>query len=186
MTNIKKPIILVKKVTHRNNIQLLLIFKYNETLKTTLKNLNYSWSKTLKGWYIKYTKENISQLKKQFKDIAILKMDVSVLQKQQEKPTQINPRSISQKKQVLQLYATFLKGKSVNESVIKTNIAIITYLVDFIAEKPLISLTNTVAETAFKSINNNNYTAKQCINALKLFKMFYPECAIEPDKIEIF
>ena len=63
----KLPTVLLKKVLHRNEVQLLLVFTYNNYLKEKIKNTGgYNWSQTLKAWYIGYTAENIARIKEVF------------------------------------------------------------------------------------------------------------------------
>jgi site-specific recombinase XerD len=63
--------IIIKKIWHRNAFRIGIYFSYDAKIITLLKSMSASFSKTLKCWYVDYTKESYGLLKKQFIDLEI-------------------------------------------------------------------------------------------------------------------
>jgi len=183
-----KPSILVKKVFHRNKVQLVLLFNYDYKIKTVLSDLGYFWSKTLKGWYIAFTSENISILKNTLQQEANFKLDASVYKKHHVKPIR-KKRIISEKnKELIRMYVKYLQGKCYSESTIKTYFTFIADFFDYVQDMPISTITNRTVEqfieTVFVPRKYSISTYRQFISAIKLFKAFYPECEIDELKLE--
>ncbi len=147
-----KPSILVKKVSHRNKLQLVLLFSYNYKIKTILSDLGYFWSKTLKGWYIEFTSDNISILKNTLQHEANFKLDASIYKKHHVKPIR-KKRTISEKNKVLiRMYVKYLQGKCYSESTIKTNFTFIADFFDYVQDIPISSITNRTVEQFIETV----------------------------------
>ena len=143
----KLPTVLLKKVLHRNEVQLLLVFTYNNYLKEKIKNTGgYNWSQTLKAWYIGYTAENIARIKEVLKNDVNFKLDASIYHTIEVKPTR-KLRVISEEnKEIIRLYVKYLKGKCYSESTVKTYFTFVADFIDYIADKPLAELNNRDVE----------------------------------------
>lgn len=182
------PSVLLKKVSHKNKVQLLLLFKYDNNLKSILSNLGYSWSKSLKGWYTEFNTGNITLLKKNLQDKAIFKLDASVYKKPHVKPIRKKRNISEQNKQLIRLYVKYLKGKCYSESTIKTYFTFVADFFDYVQDTPITTITNRTVEQFIEAVfvprNYSISTYRQFISAIKLFKAFYPECAIDEFKLE--
>ena len=178
------PTLLLKKVQHRNEVQLLVLFDFNFALKEKIKAIgNYTWSQTLRGWYTPFTSESISTLKEVLQQEVRFKLDASVYEtvliKQPKKPRNISEEN----KDVLRLYVKYLKGKRYSESTVKTYFTLLADFIDYIQKKPLNELSNKDVELFIEDVfiprKLSVSTQRQLISAIKLFKAFYPECAID-------
>ncbi len=184
-----KTSILLKKVLHRKEVQLVLYFQYNQSLIDKIKKIpGFKWSKTLRGWYILYTNDNIAVFNKEFsKEEYDLKYHDSIYQKIELKVTR-KPRKISEEnKNILRGYVKYLKGRKYSESTVKTYFTFIADFIDYIKDKPLNKLTNRdvekFTEDVFVPRKYSVNTYRQMISAIKLFKEFYPSCAIDNLKL---
>ena len=177
------PPILLKKVIHRNKIQLLLLFTFNTEIKNILNNIGgYYWSKTLRGWYTEFNSENISLLKGVLNDKVNFKLDPSVYNKLKVKPIRKKREISEQNKQVIRLYVKYLKGKCYSESTIKTYFTFVADFFNYIEDTPISTISNRTVELFIEDVfvprNYSVSTYRQFISAIKLFKAFYPECGI--------
>jgi site-specific recombinase XerD len=186
---VSKTSILLKRLVHRKEIQLVLFFQYNQTLIDKLKKVpGFKWSKTLKGWYILYTNENIAIFNKEFpKEAFDLKYHDSIYEKIEVKPIR-KPRNISEEnKTVLRGFVKYLKGRKYSESTVKTYFTFTADFIDYIKDKPLHELDNRdvekFTEDVFVPRKYSVSTHRQMVSAIKLFKEFYPTCAIENLKL---
>ncbi|MBI9042758.1 tyrosine-type recombinase/integrase [Lutibacter sp.] len=182
------PTILLKKVHHRAQLQLLLLFKYNAPLIATIRKMEgYTWSKTLRGWYIAYSAENITNLKNALKNKVTFTLDASI-----HKPIVVKipreKRVISEaNKDIVRLYVKYLQGKRYSESTVKTYFTFIADFFHYIKDKPVVELNNRDIELFIEDVfvprNMSISSQRQFISAIKLFKAFYPECQIEEVKL---
>lgn len=177
------PTLLLKKVVHRKNIQLLLLFTFNNALKDQLKQLDYTWSKTLKGWYTAFSPENLAVLKKSFQHRVQFKIDPSFYLKLALKPIR-KPRDISEEnKQIIRLYVKYLGGKRYSESTIKTYFTFIADFFNYTQNTPIEDFNNRLVEQFIEDVfvprKYSISSQRQFISAIKLFKAFYPECKID-------
>lgn len=180
-----KPILLLKKVLHRNKLRLLLLFPYNEAIISKIRKIDgYSWSQTLKGWYTDYTPKNIDFIKHTLKNDVIFKLDDSVYNMSFKIKTERKPREISEEnKAIIRAYIKYLNGKCYSESTVKTYFTFIADFIDYVKDTPLNTLTNRNVEQFIEDVfiprKYSISTHRQFISAIKLFKAFYPECKIE-------
>lgn len=63
--------IIIHKIWHRNAYRIGVSFDYSFEIKTKLKSLNATYSKTHQCWYVDYSKASYALLQKHFKDITI-------------------------------------------------------------------------------------------------------------------
>lgn len=180
-----KPVLSLKKVLHRKHVQLLVLFKYDNAIIAKIKSIDgFKWSKTLKGWYISYTKEHINILKTTLKNDVIFKLDATIYNKSLTNKAKKKTRNISEKnKEIIRAYVNYLKGKCYSESTIKTYFTFIADFFDYLQDTPLESINNRTVELFIETIfiprKYSISTHRQFFSAIKLFKAFYPECAID-------
>jgi len=177
-------IILLKKVVHRKEEQLLLLFPYNRHLKEKIQKLgDYYWSKTLKGWYTKFTPDNILTLKIILKNDVKFRLDESIFKKNEANLVRKKREITSNKKHILQLYVKFLNSKHYTENTVKTYYTFIADFFEYLKGKPIININNTVIEGFIKDNiipkKDNPDNVEEFICAIKLFSTFYPECNID-------
>jgi site-specific recombinase XerD len=182
------PTILLKKVIHRGQLQLLLVFKYHPLLITSIKNIKgYTWSKTLRGWYTEFSTENLTILKDTLKNKVTFTIDASIY-----KPITLKiPREkrviTDANKNIIRLYTKYLQGKRYSESTVKTYFTFIADFFHYIKDKPIVELNNRDVELFIEDVfvprKMSISSQRQLISAIKLFKAFYPECQIEEVKL---
>lgn len=178
------PILLLKKVEHKNKIQLLVLFDFNFGIKEQLKTIgSYYWSQTLKGWYTNFSSEKISILKETLKNKATFKLDASMYESIEVSLIR-KQRNISEdNKKIVRLYVKYLKGKCYSESTIKTYFTFVADFFDYIKDTDLESINNRTIELFIEDVfiprKYSISTHRQFISAMKLFKAFYPECKID-------
>jgi site-specific recombinase XerD len=63
--------IIIKKIWHRDAFKIGIYFDYNIEIKSKLKSLNATYSKTHQCWYVDYTKEAYALLKKHFSSLIV-------------------------------------------------------------------------------------------------------------------
>tara|TARA_R110001583_G_scaffold77046_1_gene210154 strand:- start:6159 stop:6746 length:588 start_codon:yes stop_codon:yes gene_type:complete len=183
MKNTTIPTILLKKVIHRDKIQLLLLFPFNYEIKNSLIAIGgYLWSQTLRGWYTEFNSENIVLLKQALNDKATFTLDSSVYKKLRIKPIRKMQEISEENELIMRLYVKHLKGEKYSESTIKTYVAFIADFFYYIKDTPIVSISNRTVELYIEAVfvprNYSVNTNRKFMNAIKLFKVFYPECAI--------
>ena len=185
-----KTSILLKKIVHRKEVQLVLLFQYNQILINKIRKIpGFKWSKTLRGWCILYTNENIALFKSEFpKEEYDLKYHDSIYQKIKLKPVR-KPRNISEEnKIVLRNFVKYLKGRQYSESTVKTYFTFTADFIDYIKDTPLHELNNRdvekFTEDVFVPRKYSVSTYRQMVSAIKLFKEFYPSCSIDNLKLK--
>ncbi len=189
MKNLKQlPALLLKKTVHRKDVQLMVYFDYNNFIIQKLKQLKFTWSATHKAWYTPFNEKAISELKKTFGNSVEFNLDSSLFQ-QKEVKLYRKKRNLSEKsKEIIRLYVKYLKGKRYSESTVKTYFTFIADFIDYTNSKPLNQLSNKDVELFIEDVfvprKMSISSQRQLISAIKLFKAFYPECAIEDVKLQ--
>ena len=174
----------IQKKLHKNEVLLLLLFPYNDGIKTILKSLKcYYWSKTLNGWATQYTDERLSEVKIKLKNNAKLHLDGSLLKNLFVKGVKTQRALTEDNKELIRAYVKYMKGKRYSKSTIQIYFTFIADFIDYIQPKPLVDLTNRdvelFIETVFIARAYSISSQRQFISALKLFVVLYPECQIE-------
>jgi len=183
------PTLLLKKVVHRKGLQLLLLFKFNNALKEKIKQLaGYKWSQTLKGWYTKFSPENLLLLKDHLKNDVQFEIDTSIYQNIYVKPAPKQRVISDENKEIIRLYVKYLKGKRYSESTVKTYFTFIADFFDYIQDTPIETITNRTVELFIEDVfipkKYSISSHRQFISAIKLFSAFYPECNIDELKLQ--
>jgi len=178
------PTLVLKKVLHRKKVRLLLLFPYNEAIISTIRNLKiYSWSQTLKGWYTNFSSEQVEQIKKILKNDVKFKLDATMYKTFNMRPIKEKRVISEENKEILRSYVSYLKGKCYSESTVKTYFTFVADFFNYLKDIPLDTITNRdvekFIETVFIPRKYSISSHRQFISALKLFKVFYPECKIE-------
>lgn len=171
------PNIFIEQKVHRKTPQLLVKFKYNDTLITSMRKIEGAqWSRSLKSWYLKDSKENLDLILKAFGDIT--KIDTSKLSKKKAFKRNLT----EDQKKLMNDFYLFLKGKRYSSSTIQTYIFFVADFVNFHTTIPLEELTNRSVELFIEKVFiERNYSVssqRQFISALKIFIIFYPHTKI--------
>ena len=181
------PLVHIKKIEHRNGIQLMVLFDFNNRIKDLLRfELGYFYSKTHKGWYTLYNDKAISNIKKVFGNTVQYSFDNSILKENNISEIGAHLMLSEEKKIILRLFRTFLKRNLQNENALNLHYNFILNLVDYNQDKSINQISNNDVNLF---LNNNNYNLKnklvdqKMINtAIQLFKSFYPECKLNKIK----
>ncbi|WP_457617782.1 tyrosine-type recombinase/integrase [Lutibacter sp.] len=184
LTTQQKPTVLLKKAIHRNKIRLLVIFKYDDSIKSIVKSIGgFTWSQTLRAWYTNFSSENIELLKEALQHNVIFKLDSSIFKHLKLKPIRKNRNLNDVSIQIIDTYEKYLIGKRYSESTIKTYVTFIAYFLDYVGDIPVSEITNRTVELFIEDVfiprKYSISTHRQLISAVKLFKAFYPECKID-------
>jgi len=189
MKNQSTTSILLKKVVHRNEVQLLLLFDFDYAIKEKIKSLgNYRWSQSLKGWYTPFSSEKITILKQALKESVSFQLDTSIFETPKVKPVRKKRVISEENKNILRLYVKYLKGKRYSESTIKTYFTFMADFFDYLQSTPLDTVDHRTVERFLEDVfvprKYSISSQRQFISAVKLFVVFYPECAIDEVKLQ--
>lgn len=184
----KLPVILLKKVNHKNEVRLALYFKYNDSFIAIIRNLDgYLWSKTLRAWHTKFSPENIQKLKDAFFEKVVFSVDTSVYNPIKLKTVRETRVISDQNKDLIRLFVKYLHGKRYSESTIKTYFTFVADFFHYMKDKPVVDFCNKDVELFIEDVfvpkKMSISSQRQLISAIKLFKAFYPECKIEEIKL---
>ncbi len=185
----QKIIVEVQKTLHKKEVVLLLLFPYNDGIKTILKSLKYyHWSKSLKGWVTNYSEEKLTAVKSKLKNNATFILDASLFENLFVKGVKTQRALTEVNKELIRVYVKYMKGKRYSKSTIQTYFTFIADFIDYIQPKPLADITNRdvelFIETVFIARAYSISSQRQFISALKLFVILYPECQIEASILE--
>ncbi len=176
--------ILLKKVVHKNDIRLLLLFHYNDEIINKIKNLNkFIWSRTLKGWHTSFNKEDILLVQESLRNMIEFIYDDSLYESIKIKPSKKNRVLTSDDLLLTHDFVKYLDGKYYSKSTITTYSNFIVDFVEYKKNKPLNELTNRDVEKFIEDImipkRLSVSTHRQFISAMKIFIQFYPDTQIE-------
>ncbi len=171
------PNIFIEQKVHRKTPQLLVKFKYNDTLITSMRKIEGAqWSRSLKSWYLKDSKENLDLILKTFSDIT--EIDTSKLSKKKAFKRNLT----EDQKKLMNDFYLFLKGKRYSPSTVQTYTFFVADFVNFHTKTPLNELTNRSVELFIEKVFiERKYSVssqRQFISALKIFIIFYPQTKI--------
>jgi site-specific recombinase XerD len=174
----------VKKVLHKKELVLLLLFPYNNGISNIIRSLKgYYWSRTLQGWVTSYSKEKLLEVKTSLQNKANVVIEASLVEYKQKTGVK-NQRSLTEKnKELIRTYVKYLKGKRYSKSTIQTYFTFIADFINYTQPIPLTDLTNRdvelFIEETFIARAYSISSQRQFISALKLFVNLYPECNID-------
>ena len=177
------PLILLEQKSHRKVHQLLVKFKYNETLINLIRKIpNVNWSSSLKSWYIKDTPDNLNLILNTFKNKATI--DQSKLSRKNAFKRNLT----DEQRKLLNNFYLYLKGKRYSRSTIQTYTFFIADFVNFYTKVSLENLTNRDVEIFIEKVfierNYSISSQRQFISALKIFINFYPYTKINNLRLE--
>ena len=183
-----KPTLLFKKVTHKNSIRLLLLFPYNETIISKIRNLEgFIWSQSMRGWHAPFNIDTIEIVKTSLKYLVNYKYDES-LKIDIRLPKRKEPRKISDKnKEVIRAYIKFLTGRRYSKSTIRTYFTLVADFIEYVDDMCLSDLSHKDIDRylgeVFAPRGYSISTQRQFIGAVKLFSEFYSDTKIDPVKL---
>ncbi len=167
-------------------------FSYNTITKSYIKKFSgMVYSKTYQCFYIPYSEENKGKLLDHFKDGAY-----SVTLDFEEKSSQINavqrmllPELSEEKGRALDAFAAFLRGKRFSDRTVKVYSNFVKDFMRFNGNVALIDLKENdvrlYIEWSVEILNYSVSTHRQLISGIRHFAYFYPNCAIEMEKIYV-
>lgn len=179
----KFPVVFLESKKHRNEIQLLIRFTFNDQLISLTKTLvGAKWSKSFGCWYIKFTKQNLDKVINLFKNYTCI--NTSKLPKKIPFQRNLN----NKQRKFLNSFYTYLQGKRYSISSVKTYTFFVADFISFHKNKNLNNLTNRdvelFIETVFIERNYSISSQRQFISAIKQFTTFFPETAIDNFSLE--
>ncbi len=181
----------MKKITllpiiHRGDWQISITFPYDPEMKEHVKKFNgVNWSRSQRCFYVNFTAENKKKLfqhlnsKGWFIDYSNLgSPPAENVDPKTERPVY----SHSQKK-MLHEYVSYLRGRRLSESSVRTYYQFILKFVEFLQEKPLEELTyrdiQLFVEQKIAAYEYSLSTHRQCISAIKHFLELYQQTAVD-------
>lgn len=178
----ENPQITLKPKYHRGSEQILIYFKYDDSIKTLVKSLpNRKWSKTHRCWYVHRSQNTLNIIKETLADYTIddrliINTSVSAIK------YRIHPLTKDQR-ELIDNFTKYLKGKRYSESTIDTYTFLVSDFIGYHHNTAVEDLTNRSIELYIEDIYiKRKYSIskqRQFISALKIFKVFYPNTAIE-------
>ncbi|TVZ28136.1 site-specific recombinase XerD [Gillisia sp. Hel_I_86] len=170
--------VLLFPLQHRNVLRIGIAFKYNDALKSYLKELpQVKWTKTHSCFYVEFTQENKEKIYEHLQKFEC-SLDYSSLQSYR-----IDPRVEASLKE----FNSYLQGKRYSKSTIATYCTFILKLLKF-QKKPISAYQHRDLELFIeKEIAKPGYaisTHRQCISALKHFEKLHKLEALNVDAID--
>ena len=185
----------MKKITllplqHRNEWQISITFPYDPEIKEYIMKFDgIKWSRTHRCFYVAFSAENKNKLFQHLNSRGWY-IDYSKLGNAQEvKITTAVARPVysREQKKVLHEYVSYLRGRRLSESSIRTYYQFILKFVDFLKEKPLPEVTTRDIELFVEQkIAAAHYALsshRQCISAIKHFLELYRETAADTTEL---
>jgi len=178
------PTITLKRTYQKKQDSILVFFKYNQHLISTIKKSGkFKWSVSMRYWYTYFSKENFQLIERSFKDVATIIIDNSIYEIPQQ-PIYRKKRIITEKnKEIIDSFISYLKGKRYSHSTVQTYFTFIADFLDFVNDIPFDNLTNRDVERFIEQVfvprKYSISTHRQFISAVKLFIKFYPNSKIE-------
>lgn len=173
--------ITLKSISHRGSQQIALYFEYHTKLIQIAKQCGCRWSQSKKCWYVAHSTENYTQIKKAFKNVAIIE-DCTLQKNGATRHSETEPRApLKQRyqhlsdeyKEVIKQYTAFLQGRRYSKSTVSTYGTFVTEFLLFYYPKPINEIANEHIEQFNQAfILKNNYSIssqRQFISAIKLW-----------------
>ncbi len=172
------------KILYKNQVNLLITFKYDESIISRIRNLGgFKWSKSNRGWLCPYSNDKLNLVQQKLSNLATISIDNSIQTNLVPKPIR-KARDISESnKEVIRSFVKYLEGKRYGESTIKTYFTYVADFIEYIKNKPLEDLNNRDVEMFIEDVfTPRKYSISSqrlLISAIKIFAAFYPKCKIE-------
>ncbi|MBT8278006.1 MAG: site-specific integrase [Bacteroidia bacterium] len=181
-----KPGIKLFKTKHRDSECIAIQFKYDQQLVQLARGISGSrWSQSKRVWYIKNSTGNLSSIYRTFKGRAQIEArDGLIMPHDNWEISLISRRKLSNRQvEILNGFYKYLQGKRYSKSTVETYSYLVADFVSFYFDKPVESMSNRDVEQFIESVyiakNYSISTQRQFISALKLFRVYFPESAID-------
>ncbi|SDL26522.1 Site-specific recombinase XerD [Salinimicrobium catena] len=181
----------MKKITllpimHRGDWQISITFRYDPEMKEHVKKFNgVRWSRSHRCFYVGFTAENKKRLFQHFNSKGWF-IDYSKLGSppaehgitRTERPVYSNNQ-----KKMLHEYVSYLRGRRLSESSVRTYYQFILKFVEFLGEKPLEEVSQReiqlFVEQKIAAYEYSLSSHRQCISAVKHFLELYQQTAVD-------
>lgn len=176
--------ITLRRISHRGEACILLLFPYNKTLKYYIQWMLYgTYSQTHRGFYIKEdTRMSIQELIAKLQGLGhLIKLDGNFGNTFRSTPV------TKEKLVAIENYKAYLTGLRLSESTIRVYSGFVQDFLGFTEEKPLKELSNDDVRLFVEMIiPRKNYTIsthRQLISGIKHLAYFYPACNIDAETL---
>ncbi|MEG9329156.1 site-specific tyrosine recombinase/integron integrase [Salinimicrobium catena] len=181
----------MKKITllpimYRGDWQISITFRYDPEMKEHVKKFNgVRWSRSHRCFYVGFTAENKKKLFQHFNSKGWF-IDYSKLGSppaehgitRTERPVYSNNQ-----KKMLHEYVSYLRGRRLSESSVRTYYQFILKFVEFLGEKPLEEVSQReiqlFVEQKIAAYEYSLSSHRQCISAVKHFLELYQQTAVD-------
>lgn len=181
--------VLVKKVLHRKQVTLLLLFAYNQQLITLVKSLQkFTFSRTQKGWVCPYSEAVLLEVQRRMADACALLLHDSLDKNPLQRGVKNERHLTADHARLVLDFTRYLAGKRYSESTIATYGTFVADFVNFIQPKTLEVISNRDVERFFEQVfvprQYSISSQRQFVSALKLLVAFYPQCTLDALQLE--
>ncbi|GGH03950.1 hypothetical protein GCM10011416_23810 [Polaribacter pacificus] len=181
--------VLVKKVLHRKQVVLLLLFAYNETIIKQIKSLHtFTYSRTNRGWVSPFSEATLLKVQELLAATTVLILHDSLTQNLYRRGVKTERNLTREDLRLVDDYAKYLSGKRYSDSTVATYVTFIADFVNYVQPKAIETLSNRDVELFFEDVfvprQYSISSQRQFVSALKLFIAFYPQCNIESVQLE--
>lgn len=181
------PLVHLIKFYYKEQFQLGLRFDYNDALIRIIKSMpSTSWSRTFRLWYLPYSAKNLTMIREQLEDHAMLdERELGIKKTANQHPARYKEeRQLNEvQKKLLNDFYKYLKGKRYSMSTIKNYVFQIADFINYHNKKSVNTLTNRDIELYIEDIFIKRKLSisvqRQFISALKLFIVFESSTQIE-------
>lgn len=178
------PTITLKRDAIKNIDSIQLHFKYNDKLLTIIRGLNkFKWSNSRKCWHATFTQSTLKLIRQSFEGITTLVEDESLYTAPKLKKIKVDRKLSKENRVVLDSFIKYLEGRRYSRSTIETYSVFIGDFLEYLKEKSITDTTNRDVELFIEDVfipkKYSISTHRQFVSAIKLFKVFFPECNIE-------
>lgn len=184
MKNSDLPKITLKRDSINNVDSIELYFKYSNHLLSIIRGLDkFKWSASKKCWYGTFTQDNLKLIRESLASVAELIDNESLYRAPKVTPKKRNRTLTKENAITLSSFRKYLEGKRYSKSTIESYSVFIGDFLEYVKDKPLKSISNRDVELFIEDVfipkKYSISTHRQFVSAIKLFKLFYPECSIE-------
>lgn len=181
------PVVTFSRACHQNEEIVFILFRYNSEVVRLLKTMpGIRWHKVLQAWYITDTPAQVDQLLSILSSKVHIENGISSIKKRVKRISPLRKIYLDlpvDKRLLLNGYYSYLRGKRYSKSTVTTYSILITEFIGFYKSERTALLDNRSVEIYLEKVYVKKQlsisTQRQFISALKLFKQYYPECAID-------
>jgi len=178
------PTITLKRDAIKNIDSIQLYFKYDDKLLLVIRGLKrFNWSASRRCWHGAFTQSTLKLIRQSFEGITTLVEDESLYNAPELKRIKVDRKLSKENRVVLDSFIKYLEGRRYSQSTIETYSIFIGDFLEYLKEKSITITTNRDIELFIEDVfipkGYSISTHRQFISAIKLFKVFQPNCAIE-------